>query len=103
VQAAVRELEAAVKLQDGLPHMEPPYWYYPVRQTLGAVLLMQGEHERARWNTASSAPGSGTASGWILPGSESRYWRCPWCRGAQRPSTKYQFGPRRSQYGATQA
>src|SRR5262249_28762813 len=46
--AAINELEAAVKLQDGLPYMEPPYWYYPVRQTLGAVLLLKGENERAR-------------------------------------------------------
>jgi len=28
--------------------MEPPYWYYPVRQTLGAVLTLNGEHQKAR-------------------------------------------------------
>jgi hypothetical protein len=27
--------------------MEPPYWYYPVRQTLGAVLLQQDRHAEA--------------------------------------------------------
>jgi tetratricopeptide (TPR) repeat protein len=45
---AIPELEAAVKLQDGLPYMEPAYWYYPVRQTLGAVLLMKGDFQAAR-------------------------------------------------------
>jgi predicted Zn-dependent protease len=28
--------------------MEPPYWYYQVRQTLGAMLLMKGDPQRAR-------------------------------------------------------
>jgi tetratricopeptide (TPR) repeat protein len=48
LDGAVRELEAAVAIQDTLPYMEPPYWYYPVRQTLGAVLLLKGDAQRAR-------------------------------------------------------
>jgi hypothetical protein len=48
LDGAVRDLEAAVTLQDALPYMEPPYWYYPVRQTLGAVLLMKGNAQGAR-------------------------------------------------------
>jgi tetratricopeptide (TPR) repeat protein len=32
----------AVAIQDGLPYTEPPYWYYPVRQSLGAVLMQAG-------------------------------------------------------------
>jgi len=36
---AIRHLEEAVRLQDELPYIEPPPWYYPVRQSLGAVLL----------------------------------------------------------------
>jgi tetratricopeptide (TPR) repeat protein len=36
---AVRLLETAVSLQDNLGYEEPPAWYYPVRQSLGAVLL----------------------------------------------------------------
>ena len=35
----VAHLEEAVKLQDSLAYMEPPDWYFPVRQALGAVLL----------------------------------------------------------------
>ena len=45
---AVRELEAAIRLQDALPYMEPAYWYYPVRQTLGRGLLMKGDAQAAR-------------------------------------------------------
>lgn len=40
--AAEHHLMEAIALQDGLPYMEPPFWYYPLRQTLGAVLLQQG-------------------------------------------------------------
>jgi tetratricopeptide (TPR) repeat protein len=39
VDQAVSELEAAVAMQDKLPYIEPPAWYFPIRQTLGAVLL----------------------------------------------------------------
>ncbi len=38
----IQLLEAAVKLQDGLPYYEPPGWDYPVRQALGAALLEAG-------------------------------------------------------------
>jgi tetratricopeptide (TPR) repeat protein len=48
LDGAIRELEAAVAIQDTLPYMEPPYWYYPVRQSLGAVLLLKGDAQRAR-------------------------------------------------------
>ena len=41
-QGAIEHFERAAALQDGLPYMEPPYWYYPVRQSL-AVALMQAD------------------------------------------------------------
>ncbi len=41
--AARAAFTRAVALQDGLGYMEPPYWYYPVRQSLGAVLLRMGD------------------------------------------------------------
>ncbi len=37
--SAVRALEEAVRRQDALRYMEPPPWYIPTRQVLGAVLL----------------------------------------------------------------
>jgi len=36
---ALRDLTEAVRLQDALGYDEPPSWYYPVRETLGAELL----------------------------------------------------------------
>jgi tetratricopeptide (TPR) repeat protein len=45
--AAVTHYEAAVALEDGLPYLEPPYWYYPVRQSLGAARLQSGDPEGA--------------------------------------------------------
>lgn len=44
---AVQLLETAVSMQDGLGYEEPPAWYYPVRQSLGAVLLKAGRLEAA--------------------------------------------------------
>jgi tetratricopeptide (TPR) repeat protein len=32
-------LEEAVRLQDKLPYMEPPFWYMPIRQLEGAALV----------------------------------------------------------------
>lgn len=46
-EEALRRLEEAIALEDGIAYMEPSYWYYPVRQTLGAVLLEQGRADEA--------------------------------------------------------
>jgi tetratricopeptide (TPR) repeat protein len=46
-QQAVEEYESAVAIQDDLPYMEPPYWYYPVRQSLGAALLLSDKPQAA--------------------------------------------------------
>ena len=43
----ISEYQTAVKLQDNLPYMEPPYWYYPVRQSLGAALLKLNREQEA--------------------------------------------------------
>ncbi len=44
---SIAALERAVSMQDSLVYMEPPPWYFPVRQALGAVLLEAGKAERA--------------------------------------------------------
>jgi tetratricopeptide (TPR) repeat protein len=44
---AVTEFEQAVAIQDILPYLEPPYWYYPVRQSLGAALIQAGRPDEA--------------------------------------------------------
>ena len=40
-------LREAVKIQDGLKYDEPPDWFFPVREPLGAVLLMSGNNADA--------------------------------------------------------
>ena len=44
---AIDSIEAAVAAQDALPYTEPPPWYMPTRQALGAVLLQAGRASEA--------------------------------------------------------
>ncbi len=45
--AAVSHFQTAVSIQDELPYMEPPFWYYPTRQSLGKALLSAGKAAQA--------------------------------------------------------
>ena len=45
--SAVRMLREAVTVQDTLKYDEPPDWFFPVRESLGAVLLMSGDTKGA--------------------------------------------------------
>jgi tetratricopeptide (TPR) repeat protein len=40
---AVAQLQEAVTVQDSLKYNEPEDWFFPVRESLGAVLLMNGD------------------------------------------------------------
>ena len=44
---SVHLLREAVAIQDTLKYDEPPDWFYPVRESLGAVLLMSGDNAGA--------------------------------------------------------
>ena len=44
---AAESFRRAVEVQDRLPYMEPPYWYYPVRQSLAAAQLAAGRPDDA--------------------------------------------------------
>jgi tetratricopeptide (TPR) repeat protein len=46
-KAAVSALEAAVRAQDTLKYTEPPAWYFPTREALGAVLMKSGDVKKA--------------------------------------------------------
>jgi tetratricopeptide (TPR) repeat protein len=66
--------EQAVALEDALAYSEPPYWYYPVRQSLGAVLLAAGRLDEAETVFRQSllrAPNNG----WALHGLAATYQR----------------------------
>ena len=69
---AIEAMEEAVALQDGLNYTEPPYWYYPARQTLAALVLKQGDAERAEalfLETLVESPNNG----WALYGLSEAY------------------------------
>jgi len=40
---AIASFKDAVAVQDGLNYGEPPDWYFPVRESLGAALMMSGD------------------------------------------------------------
>jgi len=44
---AISYWEKAVDVQDKLYYGEPPEWFYPVRESLGAALLLNGQADRA--------------------------------------------------------
>lgn len=45
---AITYLKKAVELEDQLRYDEPPTWFYPCRQNLGAVLLESGQYAEAQ-------------------------------------------------------
>jgi tetratricopeptide (TPR) repeat protein len=44
---AVSQLREAVAIQDTLKYGEPPDWFFPVRESLGGVLMMSGDSKGA--------------------------------------------------------
>lgn len=47
LDSAIEHYAAAVEAQDALPYTEPPFWYYPNRQSLGKALLAAGRPAEA--------------------------------------------------------
>ncbi|MDO3386760.1 hypothetical protein QWI17_13015 [Gilvimarinus sp. SDUM040013] len=44
---SIEMFEAAIAMEDALNYDEPSDWHYPVRQSLGAVLIDAGDYQRA--------------------------------------------------------
>jgi tetratricopeptide (TPR) repeat protein len=61
--AAVERFRTAADIQDGLAYTEPPYWYYPVRQSLAAALLQAGRLPEAE-DQFQQALKRAPANGW---------------------------------------
>lgn len=47
-KTAIARFTDAVTAQDALPYMEPPFWYYPTRQSLGAALIKAKKYPEAQ-------------------------------------------------------
>lgn len=58
---------AAIAIEGRMPYQEPPYWYYPVRQSLGAALFLAGRHDEAS-RTFRDALAQAPNNGWALYG-----------------------------------
>ena len=69
---AIEALEEAVALQDKIAYTEPPYWYYPVKQTLAATLLRAGDTNRAE-QLFVEAMAENPNNGWVLYGLSKAY------------------------------
>jgi GNAT superfamily N-acetyltransferase len=54
---SIADLETAVQIQDSLAYPEPPFWYYPVRQSLG---------ERCSWPGVRPTPRRCCARAWSM-------------------------------------
>jgi tetratricopeptide (TPR) repeat protein len=72
--AARAAFEQALAMQDKLPYSEPPYWYYPVGQSLGAVMLQLGELDAAE-NAFRASLAQAPNNGWALFGLSEVYRR----------------------------
>jgi tetratricopeptide (TPR) repeat protein len=92
----IERFEQATALQDALPYTEPPYWYYPVRQSLGSVRLRQGrlaEAEQAFRDSLARVRNNG----WALAGLaevERRKGDANAERAAREAYRRAWFGPK---------
>jgi tetratricopeptide (TPR) repeat protein len=74
LEAAQNSFELAVAIQDGLGYSEPPHWYYPVRQSLGAIQLLRGDLSAAE-HTFRQSLIRVRNNGWVLFGLREVYDR----------------------------
>ena len=64
---ATRLYREAIAIENKIPYMEPPFWYYPVHQSLGASLLKQGKNREAA-EAFTAALAKSPNNGWALYG-----------------------------------
>ncbi|HKY81027.1 MAG TPA: tetratricopeptide repeat protein [Sphingobium sp.] len=69
---AERLYRAAIAIEERIPYMEPPYWYYPVQQSLGAVLYRQRRYDEAA-HAFMTALQRAPNNGWALYGVASAH------------------------------
>ncbi len=72
--AAAKAYKEAIAVEDSLSYMEPPYWYYPIRQSLGSVQLRQGDLDAAEQTLRESLLRV-RGNGWALAGLTEVYKR----------------------------
>lgn len=93
---AAQIYQQAAELEAKVPYMEPPYWYYPVEQSLGAALYRSGRYDEAR-EAFTAALAHSPNNGWALFGlaaSERSLGRPLQAAAAQAALTKTWLGDR---------
>jgi tetratricopeptide (TPR) repeat protein len=86
----------AAALEQKIPYMEPPYWYYPVHQSLGAALFRAGKYAEAR-DAVVTALAHSPNNGWVLYGlaaSEKALGRLAQAAAAQAALARAWMGNR---------
>jgi tetratricopeptide (TPR) repeat protein len=78
-EGEIAKLIEAVASQDSLPYTEPPYWHFPIRQSLGAAYLRAGDHQSAA-DTFNDDLANFPSNGWSLHGLAEAY------RGLGKPT-----------------
>ena len=95
LDAAAKAYDDAIFIEDSLAYMEPPFWYYPIRQSLGSVRLRQGRYAEAEKAFRDSL-GKVRNNGWAIAGLAETYKRMgdkSKEAGARRRLAKAWFGP----------
>ncbi|MEO6743136.1 MAG: hypothetical protein ABIS28_17815 [Caldimonas sp.] len=95
LDGAAKAYEDAIAIEDSLSYTEPPYWYYPVRQSLGSVRLRQNrldDAERAFRESLARVRNNG----WAIAGLAEVYRKKGDRNGeaaAKRSYARAWFGP----------
>jgi tetratricopeptide (TPR) repeat protein len=95
--ASVEQYRKAAAVEATIPYTEPNYWYYPVRQSLGAALLAAGKPEEAR-EAFRGALVQAPDNAWALYGlsqSEARLGNAAEAAAAARAMKRVWLGDRR--------
>lgn len=64
---AIGHYRKAIEVEGRIPYQEPPYWYYPVNQSLGAALYLAGRYDEAS-QAFRAALTQAPNNGWVLYG-----------------------------------
>jgi tetratricopeptide (TPR) repeat protein len=64
---AAEHYRQAVAIEDRISYMEPPWWYFPVNQSLGAALYRAGRYQEAQ-QAFTAALAKFPNNGWALYG-----------------------------------
>ncbi len=94
---AIAFYRQAIEIEDALPYQEPTFWYYPVRQSLGATLFQARRYDEAS-EAFRGALARAPNNGWALYGlgrSESARGRRLEAAAADRALSKAWLGDRR--------